>query len=155
MEKWNFISEKSTAEINNKFHSNFDSLKGFVLKTSIENDEQITFKIRKRVKYGWYIAYHNWTVVKGKLIKSKDNSNTKIKIVFAQHFLIKLILYAHIVLGAFVIISIVSEVSNNQSKIIFGGILLLIGILLWIIIQKKFKQDIKKYKNLIYKIAKE
>jgi hypothetical protein len=151
MKKWSFKSDKDFEEISNKLKSTFGAAKGFVIE--IKSDNSITsFKIRKRILYGWYMAFHNWTLVKVKLMKLNDKNKTCIVIVFKQHFLIKIILYTYVILGIIFFIRIIFEINNTTAKSILGGLLLVFGILIWNAIQKKFKRDIKKFKMLISEI---
>ena len=52
-------------------------------------------------------------------------------------------------LGLGFLIAIVLAISSNVYMIIPGGILLAVGIVTWIAVQKKFEKDIQEYKTLI------
>jgi hypothetical protein len=149
MKAWNFKTESNPTDISKKLESKLGLDKGFVF--SVDNDKKkITFKIRKRILYGWYWAYQNWTIINGKLLKIDTEDKTNVEISFNQHFLIRLIMFTHIFLG--LLIAIISGISNSNSLYIFGGIILVLGVFLWVALQRKFERDTQKYKTLISEI---
>ena len=152
MKAWNFKTESNPTDISKKLESKLGLDNGFVF--SVDNDEKksITFKIRKQILYGWYWAYQNWTIINGKLLKIDTEDNTNVEISFNQHFLIRLIMFTHIFLGLGLLIAIISGISNSNSLYIFGGIILVLGVFLWVALQRKFERDTQKYKTLISKI---
>jgi hypothetical protein len=152
MKAWNFKTESNPTDISKKLESKLGLDNGFVF--SVDNDEKksITFKIRKQILYGWYWAYQNWTIINGKLLKIDTEDNTNVEISFNQHFLIRLIMFTHIFLGLGLLIAIISGISNSNSLYIFGGIILVLGVFLWVALQRKFEKDTQKYKTLISEI---
>ena len=152
MKAWNFKTESNPTDISKKLESKLGLDNGFVF--SVDNDEKksITFKIRKQILYGWYWAYQNWTIINGKLLKIDTEDKTNVEISFNQHFLIKLIMFTHIFLGLGLLIGIISGISNSNSLYIFGGIILVLGVFLWVALQRKFERDTQKYKTLISEI---
>ena len=94
----------------------------------------------------------NKIIVKGKILKTNTENETNIEISFTQYFLWKLVIFTHMFLGLGLLIAIFSGISNSPSLFIVGVILLVIGIVLWIAVQKKFEKDIQEYKTLISKI---
>jgi hypothetical protein len=152
MKAWNFKTESNPTDISKKLESKLGLDNGFVF--SVDNDEKksITFKIRKQILYGWYWAYQNWTIINGKLLKIDTEDKTNVEISFNQHFLIKLIMFTHIFLGLGLLIAIISGISNSNSLYIFGGIILVLGVFLWVALQRKFEKDTQKYKTLISEI---
>jgi len=152
MKAWNLKVKNNPIEIGKKLESTLGSLNGFVF--DLDNDKQnsITFKMRKRILYAWYMVFHNWTIVKGKLLKTDTENETNVEISFTQHFLITLIIFTHMFLGLCFLFAIISGTSSSASMYILGGILLAVGIVLGIAIQKKIKKDIQKYKTLISEI---
>ena len=152
MKAWNFKTESNPTDISKKLESKLGLDNGFVF--SVDNDEKksITFKIRKQILYGWYWAYQNWTIINGKLLKIDTEDNTNVEISFNQHFLIRLIMFTHIFLGLGLLIAIISGISNSNSLYIFGGIILVLGVFLWVALQRKFERDTQKYKTLISEI---
>jgi hypothetical protein len=152
MKAWNFKTESNPTDISKKLESKLGLDNGFVF--SVDNDKKnsITFKIRKRILYGWYWAYQNWTIINGKLLKIDTEDKTNVEISFNQHFLIRLIMFTHIFLGLGLLIAIISGISNSNSLYIFGGIILVLGVFLWVALQRKFEKDTQKYKTLISEI---
>lgn len=152
MKAWNFKTESNPTDISKKLESKLGLDNGFVF--SVDNDEKksITFKIRKQILYGWYWAYQNWTIINGKLLKIDTEDKTNVEISFNQHFLIRLIMFTHIFLGLGLLIAIISGISNSNSLYIFGGIILVLGVFLWVALQRKFEKDTQKYKTLISEI---
>ena len=108
--------------------------------------------MRKRILYAWYMAFQNWTVVKGELLNNDIENETNVKITFNQHFFIRLIIFTHVILVIGFLIAIISGENVNTSMYILVGTLLILGIVLWLAIQRKFENDIQKYKSLMTEI---
>ncbi len=149
MKVWRFILKSSPKEISEKLESELKSIGGFVFDIDFEKNKSVTFKIRKRILYAWYMAFQNWTVVKGNLLKNDTENKTNVEITFKQHFLIKLIIYTHIFLLLSFLIAIISGINFNVIMYILAGTILALGIVLWIAIQRKFDKDRQKYKSLL------
>ncbi len=154
MKAWNFKVKNNPTEISKKLEITLGSDNGFLFDTENDENNSITFKIRKRILYVWYWAFQNWTIITGKLIKTDTEDMTNVEISFNQHFLIRLIIFTHIFLGLGLLIAIISGISNNTSMYIFGGATLLLGIILWFAMQNKYTRDVEKYKTLISDILK-
>jgi hypothetical protein len=149
MKAWRFKLKRSPLEISEKLESELKSIGGFVFNMNHENKKSVTFKIRKRILYPWYMAFQNWTVVKGELFNNGKEFETNVKITFNQHFLIRLIIFTHIILVFGSLMAIILGIKVNASMYILMGILLALGAILWFAIQRKFEKDIQKYKSLI------
>ena len=154
MKAWNFKVKNNPTEISKKLEITLGSDNGFLFDTENDENNSITFKIRKQILYVWYWAFQNWTIITGKLIKTDTEDMTNVEISFNQHFLIRLIIFTHIFLGLGLLIAIISGISNNTSMYIFGGATLLLGIILWFAMQSKYTRDVEKYKTLISDILK-
>lgn len=152
MKAWSFNAESNPTDISKKLESKLGSDNGFVFSVDNDTKKSITFKIRKQILYGWYWAYQNWTIINGKLLKIDTEDKTHVEIYFNQHFLIRLIMFTHIFLGLGLLIAIISGISNSNSLYIFGGIILVLGVFLWVTLQRKFEKDTQKYKTLISEI---
>ena len=150
MKIWNLNIKSNTKEICEKLESAV--VDRFVFKINRDKNNSVTFKLRKRILYVWYMYFHNWTIVNGKLVSTDTENKTNVEISFTQHWFIILIIYAQMLLGLGLLISIILGVSSNTSLYISGGILLAVGIVLWIIVKKKFEKDIQNYKALISEI---
>ena len=149
MKAWRFKLKSSPKEISEKLESELKAIGGFVFNMNFEKNESVTFKMRKRILYAWYMAFQNWTVVKGELLKDDSEGKTSVEIIFNQHFFIKLIIFTHIILLLGFLVAIISGINLNAPMYILGGLLLVLGIILWIAIQRKFHKDIQKFKLLI------
>ncbi|APQ17916.1 hypothetical protein [Maribacter hydrothermalis] len=151
MKLWNFEAKNNPKEISNKLESALKTA-GFVFNTNCDENNSVTFKVRKRILYAWYMAFQNWTIVNGKLVKTDNENSTDVEISFNQHFLIKLIVFTHISLILGLLIAIIAGINSSPTMYIFGGLILALGIVLWIGVQRKFEKDIQKYKTLISEI---
>jgi len=151
MKEWNFKVESNPTDISKKLESTIGSNNGFIFSVNKDENKSITFKIRKRILYVWYWAFQNWTIINGKLLKIDTEKKTNVEISFNQHFLIRLITFTNIVVGLGLLIGTISGILNNTSLYLylFGGIILVLGIFLWIAMQRKYEKDIQKYKLLI------
>jgi len=152
MEAWRFKLNRSPKEIGEKLDAELKSIGGFVFNINREKDKGVSFKMRKRILYAWYIAFQNWTVVKGELLKNDTEKETHVAITFNQHFLVKLIVFAHIILVLGFLIALLSGINVSTAMYLLGITLLALGIVLWIAIQRKFEKDIQKYKSLLSQI---
>ena len=149
MRAWNFKVKSNPEAIGDKLESSLGSYDGLVFNMDSDKNNSVTFKVRKRILYAWYMIYHNWTIVHGKLLKTDTENNTNVEVSFTQHFLIKLIIYTHMFLGLCLLIAIFSGTSRSAFMFILGALLLVVGIVSWFAIEKKFEKDILKYKSLI------
>ncbi|NAY90410.1 DUF423 domain-containing protein [Muricauda sp. JGD-17] len=149
MKAWNFEVKNNPKEISKKLKSALGPDNGFVFDMENNENNSLTFKVRKRILFVWYMAFQNWTIVNGKLLKVNTENKTNIEIHFNQHFLMSLVIFTHIALGLGLLIAIISGISGSGSIFILGGMILALGIILWIAIQRKFEKDIEEYKSLI------
>ena len=95
MKVWNFYVQSNPKEISKKLESALRPVDGFVLQINHDKNNSVTFKLRKRILYIWYILFQNMTLVNGKLSKSATDNKTAVEISFNQPFLVKLILFTH------------------------------------------------------------
>lgn len=153
MKTWNFKTKNNPSDISKKLESKFGLDNGFVFSLDSNKTESTIFKIRKRILYGWYWVYQNWTIINGKLLKTDQEDMTNVEISFGQHYLIRLMLMAHILIGLGILVAIPFGASNSTAMFIFGGVILVFGVSLWVALQQKFKKDIQKYKTLISEIV--
>ncbi len=152
MKTWRFKVKSNPNDTSEKLKSALKSVDGFVFNINRDNNNSVTFKVRKRILYAWYMVFQNWTIVNGKLLKMDTEDKTDVEISFDQHFLIKLIVSIHLLLGLGLLVAIISGINSSAYMYIIGGILLALGIILWIGVQKKFEKDTQKYKTLISQI---
>ncbi len=152
MKKWNLKIKSNVQEIINKLDSALGSVDGFVFNIDNGKNDSVTFKVRKQGLYAFYLMFVNKVIVNGKILKTDTENETNIEISFTQYFLWKLIIFTHMFLGLGFLIAIISKISSSAFMYILGGILLAVGIVLWITVQKKFKKDVQEYKTLISEI---
>jgi len=149
MKKWNFKVESNPKQISTKLESALKPVAGFVFDLNHDKNDSITFKLRKRILYAWYLLINNSIILNGKISKSSSKNDTEVEITFTQHFLSKLIIFTHVFIGLGLLIVILSGVSSKSYFFIAGGVSLGIGILSWFAVQKRFNKNVQEYKTLI------
>jgi hypothetical protein len=132
MKKWNFKIKNNPKELGEKIASQLDSVKGLVFNLNHTKDDSITFKMRKRILYPWYLFFLNSLVVNGKLSKTQTENESNVEISFNQHFLWISVILADIILGLSLLITVFSGENNSPSMYLIGALLLAIGVVLWI-----------------------
>lgn len=152
MKKWNFKVKSDPAQTSKNLESALGSIDGLVFNMDQDKYNSITFKMRKRILYAWYLQFLNSLVVNGKLSKTDIKNETDVEIHFNQHFLWKLVIFTHFGIGLAFLIAIISGKSNNAMMYLFAAIILVAGIILWIRVQKKYERNIQEYKSLISEI---
>ena len=149
MRYWNFKVKSNIQEIVQKLDATLGSADGFVFHLDKDKNDSATFKVHKQGLYAFYLMFINKIIVNGKMRKTDTQNETDIEISFTQYFLWKLIIITHLILGLGFLLAIFLGINSNPSLYLLGGILLAIGIVLWIAVQKKFEKDIQEYKTLI------
>ncbi|WP_242132287.1 DUF423 domain-containing protein [Aestuariivivens marinum] len=154
MEKWHFKAKNNPKEISKKIESALELIKGLVFKMNYDKNNSITFRVRKRILYPWYLFFLNSIVVNGKLLKTKRENETLVEVSFNQHFLWKLVIFTDIFVGFGILIILILQEDFNVFMSIFGTLFFAVGVLLWISIQKKRERNIQEYKTLFSEILK-
>lgn len=149
MKKWNFKVKSNPQEVINKLNSTLGSNDGFVFNIDQGKNDSAIFNMRKRVHYPDQILHRNRIIVNGKVLITDIENETIVEISFTQHLVMILTVYISFGLGLF---AIISGIISSVSMYIPGGILLAVGIVLWITFQNKFEKDIQKYKIFISEI---
>jgi hypothetical protein len=152
MKAWNFIVKSNPKGISKKLRSALGSVNGFVFNMNHDKNDTVTFKVRKRILYAWYLLFLNSIVVNGKLSKTDTENETDVEISFRQHFLWKLVIFTDMSVGLGFLIFLISGKNSSASMYLIGTIILAVGILLWIRVQKKYERNIQEYKTLISEI---
>ncbi|MBC9796301.1 DUF423 domain-containing protein [Sinomicrobium weinanense] len=152
MKAWNLKVKSNPKEISKKLESALGSVNGFVFNMNDDKNDSVTFKVRKRVLYAWYMIYLNYIIVNGKISKTDTENETNVEISFTQHFLMTLIIFTNMLFGLGFLIMTISGISNSVAMYITGGILLAIGIVLWIELKKRSDRKVQEYKTLISEI---
>ena len=135
-------------EIIEKLKSTLGSVDGFVF-NSQNNNDSLRFNFRKRVLYPDQILHRNRVIVNGRMAKTDVENETDVEINFKQHIVLILTVSTWFIGGLF---ALMLGLSGNSSAYIPGAILIAIGIVFWMAVQKKFEKDIQKYKTLISEI---
>jgi hypothetical protein len=149
MKKWNFKVKSNVQDIIKKLNDSLGSVDGFVFNIDRDKKDSVRFKVHKRGLYAFYLMFVNKIIVTGTILKTATENEAKIEISFTQYFLWKLIIVTHLFLGLGFLTAIILKLSSSDSMYIFGGILLALGIVLWLTVQNKFKKDVQEYKTLI------
>ena len=154
MKKWNLTVKNNPQDISQNLESALKSVDGLAFNIKHDKKKSIKFKMRKRIQYVWYLIYINSIIVNGKLSKTDIENETNVEILFSQHFLWKLVILTHILLGLGFLIAIISGKNSSAITYSFGAGILALGIVLWIMVQKKYERNVQEYKTLISKILK-
>lgn len=154
MKAWNFRVIGDPREVSRKLESSLGETNRFVFKMNSDKKDLMNFKIRKRMLLGFEINSQNNLIVKGKIFKGNPEHKTVVKIDFRLHPLSKLLLYGHLILGLGLLAAMVVKFGTNTYMFIAGGILLAVGILFGLHLQKEFGNQIQEYKTLISGILK-
>jgi|AntAceMinimDraft_11_1070367.scaffolds.fasta_scaffold21276_2 uncharacterized membrane protein len=149
MKRWDFKVKSNVQEIITKLNASLGTTGRFILDVNQGEHNSATFKIQKRGLYAFYLMFLNKITVKGKILKTDTENETHIEITFTQYFLWKLVIFSHLLLCVGFLIAIFSKSSSSAFMYLIGGILVAVGIILWITVQNKFKKDIEEYKTLI------
>lgn|SRR5690606_498634 len=150
MKTWHFKTKNSPKDVSKKIEAAFKSANGLVFNIiNHDKNNSVTFKIRKRILYPWYLFFLNSIVVNGKLLKTETENEAKVEISFNQHFLWILVVFTNIILGLALFLTVISNKNTSPYMYIIGFLIFAIGIMLWIRIQKKYESNIQEYKTLI------
>lgn len=152
MKAWNFQVSSDPKEISRKLDSSLGSTNRFVFKANSGKKDLVKFRIRKRMLLAFEINTQNNLIVNGKIFKVNPENKSDVEISFALHPLSKLLLYGHIILGLGFLAAVILKFSTNSYMFILGGILLAIGIIGWLHLQRVFDKQIQEYKTLISEI---
>jgi hypothetical protein len=153
MKKWNFKVKSNVKEISKKLDTTLGSANGFDFNLDTSKNDSTTFKVQKRGLYAFYLIYLNKIIVNGKILKTNTENETHIEISFTQYFLWKMVIFTYFLLGLGYLIAIIAGIINTSVLLIpVLGVLLAVGVVILIAIQKKFEKDTQEYKKLISNI---
>ena len=152
MKAWNFKVKSNSKEIGDKLESALGAVDGLVFNMDCDKNNSVTFKVRKKILYAWYMLFLNYIIVNGKLSKTAIKNETNVEISFTLHFLMALIIFTYVLLFFGLLITIILGTNNSLLMFISGGILLAVGVLLWIEFQKRTDKKVQEYKTLISEI---
>ena len=148
MENWKYKIQISPQEAIKKLESVLISSRGFDFNV---DDNSASFKIWKPVKYPDQILHRNRLIVNGKILNSNTNNESDVEISFAQDFYMKMTVFSIIIFGG-ILLGIISQASSGVVMYLYGGLVLILGTVLWKTLQKKLESDSRKYKELIAEI---
>lgn len=152
MKAWNFKVCGSPKGICDKLELTLGSVSGIVFNMESNQNDSVTFKVRKKILYAWYILFQNYVIVKGNISKTTIEDETSVHISFKMHFLMILIILTYMLFFFAFLIMIISEITSSILIYIIGGILLAAGILLWGEFRKRTNKKVQEYKTLISEI---
>ena len=150
MKVWNLKVKSDSQEIIKKLNSAFKSVGGFAFDVENDINNSVTFKVRKRILFGFQPYIRNHIIVKGKIKHTDSENETDVEISFNQHFMDSLENYIFLILGLLAIIF--GVISNNAEGYVFGSIFLIVEIPSLTFLQRQFARNIQKYKTLISEI---
>lgn len=145
MKNWKYKVQSSPQEVLKKLESTLVSAAGFDFNVG---SDSASFKIRKPVKYPDQILHRNRLIVNGKMINTNTEKETDIEISFAQDFYMKMTVFSIIIFGG-MLIALISKISSGAIMYLLQGLVLVVGTVLWIALQRKLENDTQKYKTLI------
>jgi hypothetical protein len=151
MKKWNFKLNNNPKAVSKNIESSLGTVNGFVFNINHDKNNSITFKMRKRILYAWYLFYINSIVVQGKLSKTAIENETDVEISFNQHFLWKLVIFTDMFVGLAILITFFSGENSSPYLYLMAVAILAVGVILWIRIQKNYERNINEYKKMISK----
>ena len=152
MKKWNFKLNNNPKAVSKNIESSLGTVNGFVFNINHDKNNSITFKMRKRILYAWYLFYINSIVVQGKLSKTAIENETDVEISFNQHFLWKLVIFTDMFVGLAILITFFSGENSSPYLYLMAVAILAVGVILWIRIQKKYERNMNEYKTMISKV---
>lgn len=149
MKKWTFKLNSNIEEASKNMKSALATVNGLVFNMSHYKNNSITFKLRKRISYPFYLFFLNSIVLNGKLSKTDIENETAIEISFSQHILWKLILFLDLFLGLSILIALIFTETSSDYMFLIGITILAIGIILWVTVYQKYERNIQEYKIMI------
>jgi len=148
MKNWKYKARSNRQEIIEKLRSALVPAGGFVFNG---NEDSGSFKIRKPVKYPDQILHRNRVVVNGRVLNGETEYEANVEVSFAQDLYMKMTVFSIIAFGC-ILIALISRSSDGAIMYLLGGIVLAVGFLLWMALNKKLERDTQKYKTLIAEI---
>jgi hypothetical protein len=150
MKNWKYKVQSSPQEVIDKLQSAFASASGFIF--NVDKDAA-SFMIRKPVIYPDQILHRNRVIANGKI--SHTNPSTEhgadIDISFVQDFYMKMTVFS-IIVSAAILLALISRLSSGVIIILLGAMILAVGIILWLALERKLQKDTQKYKTLITEV---
>ncbi|WP_029035056.1 hypothetical protein [Salinimicrobium terrae] len=152
MKKWRIQIKNSPQEISKKLESSLGSADRFVLNMKSNKEDIVKFKIHKRILVALDNSSQNRIIVNGKIFKTDSANETNLEISFTPHPLLKLLWFGTFILGLGFLAGMFIKLNSNSYVIVFGGIILAMGIFLWLHHKKEFGKNVQEYKTMISRI---
>ena len=149
MKAWKFKVNNSPEELSEKLASSLGAGNRFVLDLDHDKKNLVQFKLRKRMLLAFEIMARNNIIVKGNILKSGSSNQADVEITFTHHTLSKLLIFVHLILGLGFLAALIMETNNSPYMLLAGGILISLGFLLWLHLQKIFEKNVQEYKALL------
>ncbi|OFY50311.1 MAG: hypothetical protein A2W85_16300 [Bacteroidetes bacterium GWF2_41_31] len=146
MKNLSFKINKEPQQIIEQLKSEISKSGTFTLNIKEEENEILSFNLRKRIQFGEQILHRNLVIVKGGISRIDKENCSKVDISFKQN---PLVIISKIILFGLGLISILTGFLSSTSFIIPGIILLAIGFILWFSLNKSFKDNSEKYRVLL------
>ncbi|PKP51939.1 MAG: hypothetical protein CVT92_11155 [Bacteroidetes bacterium HGW-Bacteroidetes-1] len=146
MKNLSFKINKEPQQIIEQLKSEISKSGTFTLNIKEEENEILSFNLRKRIQFGEQILHRNLVIVKGEISRIDRENCSKVDISFKQN---PLVIISKIILFGLGLISILTGFLSSTSFIIPGIILLAIGFILWFSLNKSFKDNSEKYRVLL------
>lgn len=147
MKNWTYKVESSSQDVIKKLESALVTNGGFDFPV---DSDSTSFEIRKPVRYPDQILHRNRLIIQGKISNSdtENKKETDVELSFAQDFYMKMTVFSMFVLGGILIV-LISTAMNGATMYLLCGIVIVVGIVLWMALQKKLERDTQQYKTLI------
>lgn len=154
MKKWNFQAKSSPKEIFEKLESSLGRAHIFALNKNSKNS--MKFRIRKRFLVGLdALNAQNKVILNGEIFQVDTENGSNVEISFTKHPILKWVVYLHIIFILGLLAALIFKSSSKMSIFIFGGILLAVGTLIWLHVEKEFDKNVQEYKALISEIVRD
>ncbi|SFW74094.1 hypothetical protein SAMN02927921_03851 [Sinomicrobium oceani] len=152
MKKWSFTLKNNPEEISEKLESSLGGAHLFARNKN--NEDSIQFKIRKRLLVGLDgLDVDNKVILNGKIFQTGNAENgSNVEISFSKHLRLKLIVFFNIILILGFLAALILKSSSNVYIFVFGGLLLAIGVLIVLHVEKEFNHKILEYKAFISRV---
>lgn len=140
--------QSSPQAIITKIESALTAAGGFVVDV---NAESASFNIRKPVRYPDQILHRNRMIVNGKIRHQSTENVSDVEISFSQDFYMKMTVFSMVVFAG-ILIALISKASSGAIMYLLGALVLIVGVVMWMALQKKLEKDALRYKELVGEI---
>ena len=146
MKNWSHKIKKDPQQIIEQLKSGISKSGAFTLNITEKEKEILSFNLRKRIQFGEQILHRNLVIVTGRIYRIDHENCSKVDFEFKQN---PIVVISKIILFGLGLISILTGFLSSTLFIIPGIVLLAIGFILWLFLNKKFKANSEKYRVLL------